>query len=157
MNESELEESLRGLCPVEPSPGLEDRIARALAATPTAGVIARPKRIVPWFRLMSGFGWSAVGVAVGVGLALFVSPKTAVIQPAGKTAVAASLFESVDSGEEVVSTEEAGTVYDSDNQPARLMRYTSIERHTWANPSTGAQVEVQVPREDLVAIPLAYQ
>jgi hypothetical protein len=160
MNDSEFEESLRRLAPVAPGAGLEERIAVALAepvvASPTAGLLRgrgdRLRRI-----LWPGLGWAMGGAAAAsVALLAFSAPR-ATVQTVAKTEPPASLFEPEESAREVVSSEEAGTLYDEDNQPSTLMRYTSIERHSWTNPATGAYVEVEIPRQDVVLVPASYQ
>jgi hypothetical protein len=160
MNDSELEESLRRLAPVEPGSGLEERIAVALAkpvvASPTAGLLpGRGQRLrsILW----PGLGWAMSGAAVAsVALLAFSAPRTTV-QTVAKAEPPASVFVPEESAREVVSSEEAGTLYDEDNQPSKLIRYTSIERHSWTNPATGAYVEVETPRQDVVLVPATYQ
>jgi hypothetical protein len=48
-------------------------------------------------------------------------------------------------------------VYDEDQQPAQVLNYAAIERYVWANPATGARLEVEVPREERVLIPVSFQ
>ena len=45
----------------------------------------------------------------------------------------------------------------NNDEPARVVRYTTLEHHVWTHPVTGARLEVEVPREDIVLIPLAMQ
>lgn len=39
----------------------------------------------------------------------------------------------------------------------RQIRFSSIERHVWNDPDTGARMEVEVPREDVRFMPVAMQ
>ena len=48
-------------------------------------------------------------------------------------------------------------IYEDDQEPARLVRYSTLEHHVWTHPRTGARLEVEVPREDIVLIPIAMQ
>lgn len=161
MNDTELEESLRRLAPAAPSAALEERVAAALTrpagGSLTAGVLpGRAERLRRSF--WPGLLWALSGAAVGCLAMLAIYPANSSSQTTAKTQPApASVFVPAESAREMVSSEEAGTVYDQDNQPSTLMRYTSIERYTWTNPATGALVEVEVPREDVVAVPASYQ
>ena len=59
---------------------------------------------------------------------------------------------------ELVETEDEGLVYDSgDPQPQRQLRLRYLERHTWTNPQSGTVIEFEVPREDVVWMPVAMQ
>jgi hypothetical protein len=160
MNDTELEESLRQLVPAAPSPALEERIAaalaRPLAMVPAAGLLpGRSERLRRsfWPSLL----WALSGAAVGCLAMLTIYPAHSTQGVAKAEPPPASVFVPAESAREVVSTEDAGTLYDDDNQPSKLMRYSSIERHTWTNPATGALVEVEVPREDVVLVPASYQ
>lgn len=167
MNEFEFESNLRRLRPIEPTPELEQRIALALeslpaaAAIPAAGVL-RPRRRA-WPSWLNSLCWATFGATAGVAAVVLFYPAPVTVAPVAKVPVpapapaASSLFEPSESDRQVVSSEEAGTVYDEDNQPSRLVRYTSIEKHTWMNPSTGAEVQVEMPREDVVLVPISYQ
>lgn len=160
MNESDFENGLRTLRPAEPSPELEDRIAVALEArllaVPAAGVIRQPRIPGAWSRLLHAAGWMTAGAGAGVAAMLALYP--AHPQPAAPAVVpAASLFVPSESTREALASEDQGTVYGGGDEPSRLVRYTSIERHAWTNPATGAWLQVETPREDLVALPVSYQ
>ena len=55
-----------------------------------------------------------------------------------------------------MAAEDGGIVYD-DNQATHLVRYTTLERHAWTDLATGAHLEVEVPRVDVVLMPVAMQ
>ncbi|MEI9894844.1 MAG: hypothetical protein WDN28_13410 [Chthoniobacter sp.] len=46
---------------------------------------------------------------------------------------------------------------ETDDGPAREVRYTYLERHAWSNPHTGARVYLEVPREDVYLLPVSLQ
>ena len=59
---------------------------------------------------------------------------------------------------ELISANDEGFIYDQNSaEPQRQMRLTYLERHTWTNPRTGAVIEFEVPREDIVLMPVAMQ
>jgi hypothetical protein len=66
-------------------------------------------------------------------------------------------FEPVGVTRELIAAEDGGFVYDEAEEPTRLVRYTTLERHTWTDSSTGAQLQVEVPREDMILMPVAMQ
>ena len=61
------------------------------------------------------------------------------------------------SSEEFIEAADDGVVFDADAAPQRQMRLTYFERHTWTNPATGAVIEFEIPREDIVWMPVAMQ
>ena len=167
MNEFDLENELRTLRPVSPSPDLETAIARELEkprlAKPisSSGVVARPRDSF-LDRLLPGLCWASAGAAAAIAvLSLNLEHiPSADVQPAEPrtvTTIAENLFEPEESSRELVGTEDGGLIYTADEEPTRIVRYNSMERHVWANPSTGARVEVEVPREDVVLVPVAFQ
>ena len=58
---------------------------------------------------------------------------------------------------EVIGAQRQGFSFTKDGVPAEVVRYSSIERRSWTNPKTDARVEVSVPREDVVLIPVSVQ
>ena len=173
MKESDLENELRGLRPIAPSTSLEDRIAadlgerrvvvaapRALRA-PGAGVIARPSApgfFGPWLR---GLGWALAGATAAVALLLHFQKAKPSEKPAPSAIAAvdddAESFLPAESEREFVDADDSGILYGAGEEPLREIRYRSLERYAWINPDTGARVEVEVPREDVVLMPVAMQ
>lgn len=175
MSESELEDHLRTQRPAAPSSGLERRIAaelntRPLAVAPgrvlTAGTLPRPeKRGLPGW--LSGFAWATAGAALAV-VTIVTVPQAAQVAIGGRiaapapasTAAAAvdpAVFEPAESTREVLATEKAGVVYDDSDGPRQETLYSSLERHVWRNQATGAEVTVEIPREDFVLTAASYQ
>jgi hypothetical protein len=169
MNESDFEAELRGLRPGAPSPELELAIARELqepvprplAVRPAAGIIVRPEKRSRF--LLGGLAWAFGGAALAA-LAIFAalpswtgrgaaSGKSGAPVEAAETAY----FEPLESAREVVATDTSEIFYDADDAPSQVVRYSSVERHSWTNPATGALVELEVPREDFFLVPVSYQ
>ena len=169
-NESDFESQLRALRPVAPSPALEDGIARQLAssraiATVEARAAVIQRRAVaedaPGFfeRLFPGLRWALAGAAGTAAVFLTVSHfQKAEVSPEKKsTPVAESDFEPVEITRDLVAAEDGGLVYENEAEPARVVRYTTLEHHVWTHPVTGARLEVEIPREDIVLVPIAMQ
>ena len=165
MNLSDLENQLRTLKPVKPSAELEQAIARELAHAlrpATAGVIPRGSE-TPGGRLLSGLCWAFGGAAVAVIATVCIyasqtvpaadAPLAATVPPGSRPIV----FEPVAASREFMDAEAGELVYAEDNAPARVVTYRSRERHVWTNPSTGAQVELEVPRQDVMLVPVSFQ
>lgn len=172
MNESEFEAELRALRPAAPSPTLEKRIAaempshaitvappRTIAHAPTAGVVTRREEASTLLGLLRGLLWAGAGAAVATVILLNRTPQAMPVQPA----LAAAQEENVvvtetpdETVSELIESTDDGLIYDQDT-PARQMRYTYLERHVWTNPRTGAVIEFEVPREDIVLMPVAMQ
>lgn len=170
MNESDLEKELRSLLPTKPSPQLSEQIAAELNA-PAApaperatGVLARPSKergvsrfLRPWILALSGV--SAVVIAL-LAITFWLKPgstDTNIVTKPETSAQAFALSENPDeSVDELIDAQDEGLVYEGE-EPQRQVRITYLERHTWTNPETGAVVEVEVPREDIVLMPVAMQ
>ena len=186
MNESEFEAELRRIEPVKPSPRLAERIAveleaeghavfskavavspdRSLQTTlPAAGILARGEstqaRSRGW-NIWSGLGWAFAGAAAAVALLLarggFREKTAGPVELPSLTAPIAINEEPDESVAELIATEDEGLVYGADDsQPQRQLRLTYLERHIWTNPQSGAVIEFEVPREDVVWMPVAMQ
>ena len=158
-NESDFERELRALRPAAPSPALGDRITREMSAHAAATTKADVARS-PWGRLFSGLGWAVAGAAATIAaLAATDTFHTRSIPALPKTVdnAAKSDFEPVGVTRELIAAEDGGFVSDDTQEPTRLVRYTTLERHTWTDPATGAQLQVEVPREDMILMPVAMQ
>jgi hypothetical protein len=166
MNESDLEKELRSLLPTKPSAQLAERIAAELKQPPArvnepaAGLLVRrPKKALfmrPWSILLAG----AAAVVIGFfAVALWLKPGSTSIASKPETAVTAvALNETPDeSVDELIGAQDEGLVYGEGEEPQRQVRMVYLERHTWTNPQTGAVVEFEVPREDIVLMPVAMQ
>lgn len=158
MNESEFENELRSLRPVAPSAALVEKIARELRSetrVATAAVVPRAERgSGAWLR---GLLWICGGAAAVLAVLVFVrNPEPASPRASGAIATTAQ-FEAGEPTNELIDAEDEGFRYDEDQAPQRQLRLTYIERHTWTNPATGAVIEFEIPREDIVLMPVAMQ
>jgi hypothetical protein len=185
MNESEFETELRRVRPASASARLVERIAGELecgtnaisrdsveiaaakagingSALRATGTISRGSDRRGW-NFWSGLAWAFGGAAAAVTILLtadvFRSKRTAVrIEPLLQPAVIAINEEPDESVAELIASEDEGLVLDAgDAGLQRQVRLTYLERHTWTNPESGAVIEVEVPREDIVWMPVAMQ
>ena len=145
MNEPELENELRALKPAAPSRSLESRIAASLdepAAAP------RRARVAPWWRW---FGerllWAGIGATCAWTLAV-----RGVEKPAQKPAADEVADAQPVTTEEPLAVRDEGVRFSDDGAPVRLVRYTMLERRMLED-----GVEVTLPREDVMLLPVAMQ
>jgi hypothetical protein len=179
MNESDFEQELRALQPSMPSMDLAERIARDLQMEmpavangaivpvpaaivmpmPTAGILSRPRPQRPPWAWLRGLGWACTGAAAVFAILVFTRTPALTTKPAATTPTLASTaeFQPAEATSELVEAEDQGFVYGEDQTAQRQFRLVYKERHSWTNLATGAVLEVEVPREDIVLMPVAMQ
>jgi hypothetical protein len=113
--------------------------------------------------LLRDFGWACAGAVAALAvLALLPAKLARTSAPHAKSEPSAAVattntFEHDDTTNELVATQDSEQVVETDGGPAREVRYTYLERHAWSNPTTGARVYLEVPREDVYLIPVSLQ
>jgi len=157
MKDSELETQLRSLRPVEPSPTLEQRIARDLAEhapTPAADTLHREGD--GWTRwIFSRLAWAASGAVAALVVSHALSGGTTAPVRNGNSSNATGPLV-VQESSEVLNMNTEGLTVDAEHGLARVVRLTSIERRSWVD-ATGAEITTEKPREELVLVPVTYQ
>ena len=112
-------------------------------------------------RLLPALGWCAVGAAAMVITMLLLNlrevrndqPKVTSTNP---TTAETGRVKPIATHGEILTASDEG-IYESDDQgPARVVRYESVERREWTD-DTGAITIVEVPREDVFTVPVAFQ
>ena len=169
MNESDFEESLRAIRPTAPSPGLVERVRKELAgpaAVEASAVRPRAEDFGRWVRNILALrwvrdcGWACAGAAAAVVLLAIFHRQNA---PAARLVAASppmaesDAFEHEETTRELLSAEDSTELFETADGPARQVRYSYREHHAWANPKTGARVELEVPREDVFFLPVSMQ
>jgi hypothetical protein len=181
MNDADFENNLRDLLqPARPSADLQQRIRQQLQRTDARPGTVASGRLSPaprpglLFRLLRDFGWACAGAAVVLAVLAFwpgrqtppasvvtqppqVEPLAATLLPATATAANTAAFEHDGTTNELVATQNSDELVETDDGPAREVRYSYVERHAWSNPSTGARVVLEVPREDVYLLPVSLQ
>ncbi len=170
---SELEAELKQLRPAATSPGLAQKIERALeeapaTATRTAGVLPKPKSRLNWFAL--GLGVAAAAAFLFLARANVdrvpndtpliaansPAPLPELAAPNADTAVRGYVAEGVT--RVVYTRRDEGLSFPEDaEQPVRLVRSHSQETMQWKDPSTGASLRVSYPTEEVEFIPVSGQ
>ena len=170
MNESDFENQLRTLRPIAPSRSLEEGIARQLASQRSLATVetrvavihrdgVEVERVGFFERFFPGLGWALAGAAAAVALTATIHHfgQPAASPALSSTVVSAPDFEPVEVTHDLIATEDGGVIYEDEQEPARLVRYMTLEHHVWTHPVTGARLEVEIPREDIVLVPIAMQ
>jgi hypothetical protein len=155
-----LEAELKRWQPLAPGPGLEGRIAAELDAPQAAahGVV----RLRPWF------WWAPVGLAAALAvMALVWLPRHQESSPAtrpasGKQSTAApgpanrspSGYRPVRSADYLLDAQDDGIVYTSATTPFRKIKYHVLSTSQWRDEADNATVQVIVPRQSTVLIPM---
>ena len=168
MNDTEFENHLRGLLrPAPASAELRARIREDLRAGVTkphaySGRLTPPKRSFLHV-LLRDFGWACTGAAAVLAVMATLPTKQTVQNAttapgeAPATVSQTNTFEHNETTNELVGTQDSDQLVETDGGPAREVRYSYLERHEWSNPSTGARVYLEVPREDVYLLPVSLQ
>ena len=168
-NEPDFETHLRALHPIAPSPALEENIARQLASHRAIATVEARATVIPrqeveanapslFDRIFPGLRWALAGAATAAAVFLTMNHfQQQHVSPTGPSAAIERDFEAVEVTRDLVAAEDGGVVYEDEEEPARVVRYTTLERHVWTHPITGARLEVEIPREDIVLVPIAMQ
>ena len=166
---SELENELKKLRPVAPSPELLTRIESALAepagATPTAGILPKKKAFrLNWFALGLGLATAAtflILARVNMDQTTSKSPSLAAMTPAPSAAQAlarANYLVPAGLTQVVYNRRDEGLHFrEGADQPVRRVRSKKRETLQWRNPETGASLRVIYPSEEVELIPARGQ
>lgn len=164
---SELEAELKQLRPATISPELVTRIEHALAeasaATPTAGILPRPKTRVNWFALGLGVAGAAAFLllaGVDTNQPAAKQPTVAALAPAPAASATQPATGFIPDGltRVVYNTRDEGLVYPTNaTEPVRRVRSRSRETLQWKDPGTGASLRVSYPTEEVELIPVSGQ
>ena len=165
---SELENELKKLRPVQPSPELFLRIERAIVESEeennSADNVVRPDR----FRI----NWVSLGLGLAAAAALVIVARIEINRPAKKIPAVASLTPAprdkpgainnqlVPAGftQVVYNTRDEGLQFANGAvQPMRRVRYQTHETLQWRNAATGASLRVSYPSEQVELIPVSGQ
>jgi len=179
---SEIENDLKKLQPVEPSPELFARIEAELArhneSVPRRIDLEPKQKIVTPDRFRINWVWAGVSLAAAALLLLFVQlrldrsshsqPQMAAISPTEQPArpsesvpwrtrstVIPAQFVPAAATRLVYRTEDEGLLFPTgSDQPVRRMRSRMRETLQWQNRSTGASLRVSYPTEEVTFVPV---
>ncbi|MDZ4287115.1 MAG: hypothetical protein U0984_04110 [Prosthecobacter sp.] len=157
MNEHDLETLLKGIPPAPPSAMLCARVEHELELdSQWLGAMPR-KRVAPrWF---APIAWSALGAAAAVAFMASMPDNTpASSAPTVAATTSMSSVMPVTTIREMVDAQDEGIQYNAlSNLPEQHVKLVSVERHAWIDPRDGAEITVEVPREDSVILPVSFQ
>jgi len=168
---SELENELRRLRPVQPSPVLFARVGEAFENCREGASPARQARLpYNWWSL--GFGLAAAAVLI-LFAAVTMERRHEARQTVAQTSVATETrpapmrTEPSSSQSKFVPAGGTNVVYnardeglhfaDGSERPLRRVRYHTQQTWRWRNPETGASLRVSYPSEEIVLIPVSGQ
>ena len=178
---SEIENELKKLRPMQPSPVLSERIEEQLDCRPSVSD-GSSRKIVAWRRFTrlrtatarlaeTPYNWLGLGLAAAAVLILFVrinmdrpqnrSQPVALTTPAPANETRSTLpNEFIPAGltQVVYRTRDEGLQFSNGyTQPVRRVRYQTHETMRWRNPATGASLRVSYPSEEVVLTPISGQ
>jgi len=170
---SDLENELKKLRPVQPSPVLFERVEQALESC-GAGALAGATPVRPpynWWWL--GFGLATAGIVVLFAVISFerehkldtatiaqsspaseIRPET----PGTEQSRVTGRFVPAGGTNVVYNARDEGLQFaDGSERPVRRVRYHTQQIWRWRNPETGASLRVSYPSEEIVFIPVSGQ
>ncbi|HSI61682.1 MAG TPA: hypothetical protein VLE43_01150 [Candidatus Saccharimonadia bacterium] len=153
MNESEFETDLRRFAPATPSSALAQGIAASLdRSQPEPASPARPSPLWIWLdRLL----WSGLGATAAVAITLAARPQVSPTIPAHPAvASASSAMQKVLTSDEALDWQDEGVHFDANGQPMLRLRRMAVEHQAWADPQNAGIVQVEVPRQEVMYVPV---
>ena len=159
----DFEARLRSLKPVQAGSELETGIAEALRQS------ARERRMA---KLRSALSWGGMALAASLlmtfGFLLFngrfaLEPKASGPPPSSAVAVeeksesslsAPDAFKPVLAENTLQNRVDEGIVFLRNGLTARRYRYEFVDRVVWRNPVDGATVEMKIPRDEVILVPV---
>ncbi|HBJ84685.1 MAG TPA: hypothetical protein DDZ88_12605 [Verrucomicrobiales bacterium] len=150
LNDSHLENLLRGLAPATASPALAQRVDEELKLDMSwLGSATKQRRETRWFASAS---WASLGAAAAVAVMSFLP------QPASNTTLATTpAVLPVATIREWENVQNDGIHYSAERLPEQHMTVISRERQTWIDPRDGAQMTVEYPRQQKLVLPVSFQ
>ncbi len=150
LNDTHLENLLRGLAPAAASPALTQRVDEELKLDMSwLGSTTKPRRATRW---LTSATWASLGAAAAVAVMSFLPQPTSNATLATTPAVlpVATIREWED-------VQNDGIHYSAERLPEQHMTVISRERQTWIDPRDGAQMTVEYPRQQKLVLPVSFQ
>jgi hypothetical protein len=147
-----IEKRLREVSLRPPPPELEKRIASALRSQ---------RRLFRWSRLRRNAVWGGMAAAAALFLGSGVAFWTGSLSLPHKEPPTGGGIVRPDEGFRPVHAEnrlqnkvDEGIVFLRNGLPARQYRFEFVDRVVWENPRDGSTMEMEVPREEVVLVPV---
>lgn len=154
----EIENELKNLRPSAPRERVTQRIGLELDATETRA----SRGLWPWLG-WRWVAWATVGACCLGGAVAWhgwqwATPSRVATRPLAAppsaTAVVIPHYQPIKTANYVVEAEDEGVVYASANLPLRQIRCQVVATSAWRNAKDNSTVEVWVPREEVMLIPM---
>jgi hypothetical protein len=146
LNDTELEDLLRGLSPATTSPALRQRVAEELRLD-MSWLSKTTSRWKP-ARWLTPLTYAAVGAAAGIAFMSYLSLNGAASGPA---------MLPVSTISELDDIENEGIRFSAGQVPQQHVKLRSTERHRYIDPRDGSEVIVEYPRVESLVLPVNFQ
>jgi hypothetical protein len=102
--------------------------------------------------------WATIGAAAAIVVMGLGEKASTTAHDAALAATPVPAVLPVSTIREVVEAQDEGIRYNAESRlPEQHMRIVSLERRAWIDPRDGAQITVEVPREDSIVLPVSFQ
>ncbi|MCX6853762.1 MAG: hypothetical protein NTV80_02530 [Verrucomicrobia bacterium] len=153
MNDQDIESLFKSLSPAMPSVALTESVDRELEQDLSWARTPKKAPNLGWFAPVM---WTSLGAAAAV-LVMSAVPASSVTTGSPALSQAPSVMP-MSTIREVMEAQDEGIQYnDVSRLPEQHVRLVSMERHAWIDPRDGAQITVEMPREDSVILPVSFQ
>jgi hypothetical protein len=158
MNDHDIENLLTSLAPARPSAALAQRVDHELEQDMRWALLPAARRSPRWLPPVM---WTTLGAAAAVLVMSFAS--TNIAETNGSPALPAAALTNtsvmpVSTIREIVDAQDEGIRYNETSRlPEQHMRIVSLERKEWIDPRDGAHIMIEMPSEDNVVLPVAFQ
>jgi hypothetical protein len=164
MNDHDIENLLTSLAPARPSAALAQRVDHELEQDMRWALLPAARRSPRWLPPVM---WTTLGAAAAVLVMSFASTNIAETNGSPAMAAASALPAAaltntsvmpVSTIREIVDAQDEGIRYNETSRlPEQHMRIVSLERKEWIDPRDGAHIMIEMPSEDNVVLPVAFQ
>ncbi|MBE2285664.1 MAG: hypothetical protein IAE77_19535 [Prosthecobacter sp.] len=155
--DARLENLLRGLAPAAVSPGLKQSVDEELQLDMSwLNTPSRQRRSPRW---LASTSWAALGAAAAVAVMSYL-PAPSITAPAaagGTLATSTPTVMPVSTIREWEDVKDEGIHYNQQRLPEQHVRVITRDRQSWIDPRDGAQITVEIPREQRLVLPVAFQ
>jgi hypothetical protein len=149
------ENFLQSLAAAPPSEKLRSRVAHELDLD-SQWLPAPRRRLAP--RWLAAPAWGALGAAAAVALMTAFDTNRAEPNAALTRSTPVSSVMPVTVIRELVDAQDEGIRYNSQSRlPEQHVNYVTVERRAWIDPRDGAEITIEVPREEKVVLPVSFQ
>jgi hypothetical protein len=153
-NDIQLENLLLGLAPAAVTPALAQRVDEELKLDMGwLNTNSRQRRAPRW---LASASWAALGAAAAVAVMCYLPSPSQTTPSAGTLATTPTVLP-VSTIREWEDVQNEGIHYNPQRLPEQHVRVITRDRQSWIDPRDGAQITVEIPREEKFVLPVAFQ